>query len=142
MMTGGWVVILAILVSLVKNADLTTVVHNEILLIGWRMNMIEIVGVTRVRYIAIMNNEKKEETPEKTRWSKIDKDQDLPTNANLLKIIEDLQKDKRGDTRGLQSEEDRSRETITKEAITEDLEAEVEIDITKNLNTMMILWLI
>ena len=102
MMTGGWVVILAILVSLVKNADLTTVVHNEILLIGWRMNMIEIVGVTRVRYTVIMNNEKEEETLEKTRWSKIDKDQDLLTNANLHKIIEDLQKDKKDATKDLQ----------------------------------------
>ena len=102
MMTGRWVVIPVILENLVKSADLTIVVHRETLQIGWGMNMIEIVEVTHVRYTVIMSNEKEEETLEKTRWSKKDKDQDLLTNVNLHKIIEDLQKDKRDATKGLQ----------------------------------------
>ena len=92
----------AILESLVKNADLTTVVHNASLQIGWRMNMIEIVEVTHARYTVIMSKEKEEETLGKTRWSKKDKDQDLLTNVNLHQIIVDLQKDRRDATKGLQ----------------------------------------
>ena len=92
----------AILESLEKNADLTTVVHNVSLQIGWRMNMIEIVEVTHARYTVIMSNEKEEETLGKTRWSKKDKDQDLLTNVNLHQIIVDLQKDRRDATKGLQ----------------------------------------
>ena len=92
----------AILESLVKNADLTTVVHNVSLQIGWRMNMIEIVEATHARYTVIMSNEKEEETLGKTRWSKKDKDQDLLTNVNLHQIIVDLQKDRRDATKGLQ----------------------------------------
>ena len=102
MMTGKSVVIPAILESLAKNDDLTTVVHNESLQIGWRMNMIEIVEVTHARYTVIMSNEKEEETLGKTRWSKKDKDQDLLTNVNLHQIIVDLQKGKRDATKGLQ----------------------------------------
>ena len=102
MMTGRWVVILVILGNLVKNADLTTVALNESLQVGWGMNMIEIVEVTHARYTVIMSNEKEEETLEKTWWSKKDKDQDLLTNVNLHKIIEDLQKDRIDATKDLQ----------------------------------------
>ena len=102
MMTGRWVVIPEILENLVKSADLTTVVHNESLQVGWGMNMIEIVEVTHARCTVIMSNEKEEETPGKTRWNKKDKDQDLLTNVNLHKIIEDLQKDRIDATKDLQ----------------------------------------
>ena len=102
MMTGRWVVIPVILENLVKNADLTTVVHNESLQVGWGMNMIEIVEVTHARCTVIMSNVIEEETLGKTRWSKIDKDQDLLTNVNLRKIIEDLQKDMKDATKGPQ----------------------------------------
>ena len=102
MMKGRWVVILAILGSLVKSADLTTVVHNESLQTGWGMNTIEIEEVTHARYTVIMSNGIEEETLGKTRWGKKDKGLGLLTNVNLHKIIEDLQKDMKDATKGPQ----------------------------------------